>query len=358
MKCEYTRGWSWWDWLCDSLNCTCCCHSDHGAEDVVQQDPPIGLNTVIEDNLSGVESELVMQGMTHQEIRQKVTKSTMYLNQKRCLKYKQLLEREEHLVRKLGGHLWMLLNQNSEYAVSERQENLHVTGEKGSTGKSALVYNLLAILAIPNSKNTICLHAANTGFGLEAASESAMGLYRAMFINDCSISTLSGAQLKSILEGDDAHWNKKQSSVEGQPVTCFLTSNMPTQAVFRKLIKENKMISTWTLQEYIKVFDPIEGRVGCTVRTEQPIPAVWIKRSQACRYCAARLWIWLIQQYLFFPKRHIQAHELYTDSDQEDGFAEKGKIDPKEVKKLDVIKSRMRDLIYQKVIESDDEEEL
>ena len=85
---------------------------------------------------------------------------------------------------------------------------------------------------------------------------------------------------------------------------------------------------------------------------------MWVKKQQPCRYCAARLWIWLIQQYLFFPKRHIQAHELYIDSDQEDGFAQKKKVDPRVDRKLDVIKSRMRDLIYQKVIESDDEEEV
>ena len=137
-----------------------------------------------------------------------------------------------------------------------------------------------------------------------------------MFVNDLGAATLSGAQMKQLCEGLRGNFDTKGSFVRRQtrPFTLWMTSNGFNAS----------SSSNWTEDEYKKVFDPIEGRIGYLITTEWSIPK-WMRIAErdVCRYCSARSILWLIA-FAELNRSHVPACQTEIDSDIEN----ENEVDP------------------------------
>ena len=122
---------------------------------------------------------------------------------KRILKHKTIKEPNEELVYKLGHHLERLL---MDMNMAPRDQNVHITGKKGGTAKTAILDVLVGIFRRAGHGNIINKF-ANNRFGATGMCEN--GLYKAQVINDLSVYTLTGAILKSIMECDGTNIDVK-----------------------------------------------------------------------------------------------------------------------------------------------------
>jgi hypothetical protein len=180
---------------------------------------------------------------------------------------------------------------------------------------------------IPGGSNHIINDVQNVRFGMNAAKGSQ--LYKVTHAEDVSMCTMTGPEVKMLLEGRYIHTEAKGSTTEAfskdAHVPVFISSNVPTAKVAKRHIKEMGHRATWSVEDWIKCFDlkgdgtdeDGEGRIGTCVRTEVPVPPLFRhKRADTtCRKCSARYVRWLCQQGMRKTARRIDVAEIHINSD-------------------------------------------
>ena len=197
----------------------------------------------------------------------------------------------------------------------------------GDSGKTGLLNCILAIYDCLNDgvgREHIVLTVTPEGFGTHGA--SADQLYKAIRINEISVTTLTGPLCRLLLEGDrEAKMPTKgdntqlQSMKTKQHAITFMTSNLPDLATFKQVLKETGIKGTWTSSDYARNLSMDGGRVGGFFRSECKIPAIIRRELYTCPYCGARLIRWSIKTFLLSKNdRTVQTKEdIWKDSDDE-----------------------------------------
>ncbi len=226
------------------------------------------------------------------------------------MKHKMYVEPEREILPQLGSHLFLMLGNE---ALSARRQNVHLTGSTGDTGKTTIMSWLIGVFRVAGSKHIIN-QISNCRFGADQVQESF--LYKICFLNDITVATLSGGELKSLFESDGSAIQVKGSSVEAgaKHVPCFITSNLPDTDSYRKAARETGSATTMTSMDFTKLFDLTEGRVGAHIVTEAQVPKIWQRNHETCRHCSAKIIKWTVQNFLH-RRTYCEPEEFYQDSD-------------------------------------------
>ena len=162
------------------------------------------------------------------------------------------------------------------------------------------------------------------GFGTHGASTYC--LYKAIRINEVSLTTLTGPLMRLLLEGDKQASmptkgdSVKLSSIDSKHHTiAFLTSNIPSLEEFEKIKKETGHRASWTSADFKRNLSLDGGRVGGQFLSETKVPEILRKELYHCPRCGARLIRWWIKKFLL--SKHTQLifskEDIWQDSDSE-----------------------------------------
>ena len=133
-----------------------------------------------------------------------------------------------------------------------------------------------------------------------------------LVINDCSVRTLTGPTLKSLLEHDKQAIDTKGAVVEKStkvPIVLVSMNNLEKQL--------NSKFSTMTADDHQKLFDTEQGRFGLHVQTNLTVPRSFRRSHPPCRHCAAKIIIWVLQQ-SYHKRDTFDPCKIHEDSDEED----------------------------------------
>jgi hypothetical protein len=267
------------------------------------------------------------------EVLNAVKADSQYLLAKRVAKWRQFSEFEENIIGRSGTHMMSLLQHPSDQPPW-RQQNFCLVGEKGKTGKSAHIRMLIAMYAVPECSGDIINEIQNVRFGMNNAKSSQ--LYKVSSLEDISFTTMSGPEVKHLLEGRYVNAEIKGGTVtafaKNRHCPAFISSNIPNERVAKRLLQGLGIRATWSLSDYVKCFDVAdigkpgsqtfrveeddgEGRVGTKIKTEESVPMAFrsARADQTCRRCGAMYVRWCIQH--SSKPRRVQLEELHIDSD-------------------------------------------
>ena len=147
-------------------------------------------------------------------------------------------------------------------------------------------------------------------------------LYKCIRLSDMSVSTLSEAELKLILEGDsDSSLNTKGDAVKGlsryHHAVVIITSNLNDAKACQTAIKSDRQASM-SVAGYELIVGK-RGRIGVTIRGETAIPILWQRDLPPCRRCAGLFICWLVKCGRD-NREHISLDEVGYDSDSDNEF--------------------------------------
>ena len=148
-------------------------------------------------------------------------------------------------------------------------------------------------------------------------------LVKFISVNEVTPTTLSGGLCRLLFEGDNGFENPIKGASckikkEGSRVHAVVgaTSNIPDLETFKAAQKELGGKSTWTTVDWQRNMSETNGRMGCTMRMEEPLPKILRRELFSCSKCSARFIKWTIRKFLLSTNSScpITLEEIWTHS--------------------------------------------
>ena len=180
---ERTRDWELFHFLEESyLNTRCTCKPRTVLRKKAEKTKPKKRwRKAAEEDEDEGDHSWIPSGSTRGDVEEQLAQCTEYELYKAVLKHKSLREPECGMVQKLGA----FLEDGVSGELVERYSTIHITGEKGGTGKTSAVSKLMpAFEPTEDLKGHIAHTWTNSGFALEGRSDA--DLLRHQIINDLS----------------------------------------------------------------------------------------------------------------------------------------------------------------------------